>query len=109
MAAGQHPLAVVKKPLPLKKKPRWKKKLLRRKKKQPPLKKKLLLKNQKRKLAECIEAGAIDFLQLVRLGLRGAEHPWIRDSLRVADELLRSDTPQGPVWHRYTGDGYGDA
>jgi glucoamylase len=58
--------------------------------------------------APASEQVALDFLQLVRLGLRGAEHPWIRDSLRVADELLRSDTPQGPVWHRYTGDGYGE-
>lgn len=26
----------------------------------------------------------------------------------MADALLRSDTPQGPVWHRYNGDGYGE-
>ena len=29
-------------------------------------------------------------------------------SLAVADALLRTDTPSGPVWHRYTGDGYGE-
>jgi glucoamylase len=54
------------------------------------------------------EQVALGFLQLVRLGLRDPHHPWIEDSLRVADTLLRSDTPRGPVWHRYTGDGYGE-
>jgi glucoamylase len=54
------------------------------------------------------EQVALDFLQLVRLGLRRADDPLIRDSVRLADALLRSDTPAGPVWHRYTGDGYGE-
>jgi glucoamylase len=47
-------------------------------------------------------------LQLVRLGLRSADDPTIRASLRVIDGLLKSDTPNGPVWHRYAGDGYGE-
>jgi glucoamylase len=50
----------------------------------------------------------VDFLQLVRLGLRRADDPLIRDSLKLADALLRTDTPSGPVWHRYNGDGYGE-
>ncbi|MBT9568456.1 MAG: glycosyl hydrolase [Thiobacillus sp.] len=50
----------------------------------------------------------VDFLQLVRLGVRPADDPLIVDSLRLADALLRSETPNGPVWHRYTGDGYGE-
>jgi glucoamylase len=54
------------------------------------------------------EQVALDFLQLVRLGLRRADDPLIRDSVRLADALLRSDTPSGPVWHRYTNDGYGE-
>jgi glucoamylase len=45
---------------------------------------------------------------LVRLGLRRADEPLIRDSVKLADALLRSDTPSGLVWHRYTGDGYGE-
>ncbi len=49
-----------------------------------------------------------EFLQLVRLGLRGADDPVIRDSVKVADALLRVDTPNGPAWHRYNGDGYGE-
>ncbi len=51
---------------------------------------------------------ATDFLQLVRYGLRRAEDPHIIDSLRVVDQLLKTDTPNGPVWHRYNGDGYGE-
>lgn len=54
------------------------------------------------------EQVALDFLQLVRLGLRRSDDPLIRDSVRLADALLRSETPSGPVWHRYTNDGYGE-
>jgi glucoamylase len=49
-----------------------------------------------------------DFLQLVRYGLRRADDPLILDSLKVVDQLLKTDTPNGPVWHRYNGDGYGE-
>jgi glucoamylase len=54
------------------------------------------------------EEVSIDFLQLVRFGLRGADDPAIRDSIAVADALLKADTPNGPAWHRYNGDGYGE-
>jgi glucoamylase len=49
-----------------------------------------------------------DFLQLVRFGLRRADDPSIRDSVKVIDRLLKTDTPSGPVWHRYNDDGYGE-
>jgi glucoamylase len=49
-----------------------------------------------------------DFLALVRFGLRRADDPRILSTLTVADALLRADTPSGPVWHRYSGDGYGE-
>jgi glucoamylase len=49
-----------------------------------------------------------DFLQLVRYGLRQANDPFIRDSLKVIDGLLKTETPSGPVWHRYDDDGYGE-
>jgi len=49
-----------------------------------------------------------DFLQLVRYGLRRADDPFILDSLKVIDGLLKIDTPNGPVWHRYDDDGYGE-
>ncbi|MGH7118281.1 MAG: glycoside hydrolase family 15 protein [Acetobacteraceae bacterium] len=54
------------------------------------------------------EEVAIDFLQLVRFGLRSADDPLIRDSVTVADALLKVETPNGPCWHRYNGDGYGE-
>jgi glucoamylase len=49
-----------------------------------------------------------EFLQLVRFGLRAAHDPLIRASLRLVDALLKTDTPNGPVWHRYLGDSYGE-
>lgn len=49
-----------------------------------------------------------DFLQLVRFGLRQPDDPWIANSIRVADALLKVETPNGPTWHRYNGDGYGE-
>ncbi len=54
------------------------------------------------------EQVGVDFLQLVRFGLRKADDPYILGSVRVADALLKVDTPAGPSWHRYTGDGYGE-
>jgi glucoamylase len=54
------------------------------------------------------EVVSIDFLQLVRFGLRSADDPAIRDTIAVTDALLKVDTPNGPVWHRYNGDGYGE-
>ncbi|MBM9400188.1 hypothetical protein JUN65_01090 [Gluconacetobacter azotocaptans] len=50
----------------------------------------------------------IDALALVRFGLRAANDPRILDTLKVVDHLTRVDLPQGPVWHRYNGDGYGE-
>ncbi len=58
-------------------------------------------------LAAAAQVG-VDFLQLVRLGLRRADDPLILDSLKLVDALLKTDTPSGPVWHRYNGDGYGE-
>ncbi len=51
---------------------------------------------------------ATDFLQLVRYGLRRPDDPCILNSVEAIDALLRTDTPSGPVWHRYNGDGYGE-
>ena len=49
-----------------------------------------------------------DFLALVRFGLRRPDDPRIVSTLAVTDSLLRTETPNGPIWHRYTGDGYGE-
>jgi glucoamylase len=48
-----------------------------------------------------------DFLHLVRLGIRAADNPIVRDSIEVVDHLLKCDLPQGPGWRRYNHDGYG--
>lgn len=49
-----------------------------------------------------------DALALVRFGLRAPDDPRIRNTIAVIDATLRSDTATGPVWHRYTEDGYGE-
>jgi glucoamylase len=50
----------------------------------------------------------VDFLQLVRYGLREPDAPLVRGTLKLVDELLRLELPQGPCWYRYSGDGYGE-
>jgi glucoamylase len=49
-----------------------------------------------------------DALALVRFGLRAADDPRILDTVTVIDHLTRVELPQGPVWHRYNNDGYGE-
>jgi glucoamylase len=48
-----------------------------------------------------------DFLHLVRLGIRAADDPLVRDSIAVIDHILKVELPQGPGWRRYNHDGYG--
>jgi glucoamylase len=50
-----------------------------------------------------------DALALVRFGLRAASDPRIVNTLTVIDATLKTETNSGPVWHRYTHDGYGEA
>jgi glucoamylase len=54
---------------------------------------------------DVIDAG---FLELTRLGMFRADDPDVARSLPVVDAAIRSDTVNGPGWHRYNGDGYGD-
>ncbi len=49
-----------------------------------------------------------DALALVRFGLRSANDPRIVNTVKVIDHFLKVDAPQGPCWHRYTDDGYGE-
>ena len=49
-----------------------------------------------------------DALALVRFGLRKADDPRILGTVALIDKLLKVDTPNGPAWHRYNGDGYGE-
>lgn len=53
---------------------------------------------------EIVDGG---FLELVRYGIRRAGDPLFEDSLKVADRVLKVETPQGPCWRRYNHDGYG--
>ena len=48
------------------------------------------------------------FLNLVRFGLRPADDPAITNTLEVVDDKLKVDTPNGPFWHRFNHDGYGE-
>jgi glucoamylase len=50
----------------------------------------------------------LEFLYLVRTGLRRAHDPRIVDSVHLIDSLLRVETPSGPSFRRYNGDGYGE-
>ena len=47
------------------------------------------------------------FLELVRYGIRSPKDPNIVATIRVIDAVIKTDTPQGPTWHRYNHDGYG--
>jgi glucoamylase len=49
-----------------------------------------------------------DALALVRFGLRTADDPRILTTIALIDSLLKVDTPAGPAWRRYNGDGYGE-
>ena len=53
---------------------------------------------------DVVDAG---FLELVRYGVRRADHPVMIDSLKVIDHVLKVDAPAGPCWRRYNHDGYG--
>jgi glucoamylase len=67
--------------------------------------------NVKNRGGDWVEASALvgmEFLYLVRLGLRKADDPRILDSLKVAEAVLAVETPQGIAYRRYNGDGYGE-
>ncbi|HZQ20341.1 MAG TPA: glucan 1,4-alpha-glucosidase [Terriglobales bacterium] len=49
-----------------------------------------------------------DALALVRFGLRAPNDPKILNTIKVVDALLKVKLPQGPCWHRYNDDGYGE-
>ena len=54
---------------------------------------------------EVVDAG---FLELVRLGIKPPDDPFIVRSLEVVDTVIRIQTPHGPAWYRYNHDGYGE-
>src|SRR5580658_992570 len=48
------------------------------------------------------------FLELVRLGIKSPAAADITNTLSVVDSELEVQTPEGPIWHRYDFDGYGE-
>jgi glucoamylase len=51
---------------------------------------------------------SLDALAFVRFGLRAPDDPRILNTVKVIDATLKVDTPRGPAWRRYQGDGYGE-
>jgi glucoamylase len=48
------------------------------------------------------------FLELVRLGIKSATATDITNTITAVDDELKVTTPEGPIWHRYDFDGYGE-
>jgi glucoamylase len=49
-----------------------------------------------------------DVWGLVRYGLRSPGDERVRKTTAAIDATLKTETPAGPVWHRYNEDGYGE-
>jgi glucoamylase len=54
------------------------------------------------------EVVAVDALSLVRFGLRRPDDPRVLNTVRAIDALLMTETERGPVWHRFSGDRFGE-
>ncbi len=54
---------------------------------------------------EIVDGG---FLELVRLGIKRANDPFVLQSLAVVDRLIKVATPAGSAWYRYNHDAYGE-
>jgi glucoamylase len=54
------------------------------------------------------EVVAVDALSLVRFGLRRPDDPRVVNTVRAIDALLMTETERGPIWHRYSGDRFGE-
>jgi glucoamylase len=48
------------------------------------------------------------YLELVRLGVTAPTTTEIASTIPVVDSELEVSTPEGPIWHRYNFDGYGE-
>ncbi len=55
--------------------------------------------------SEIVDAG---FLELVRFGIKSPDDPLILKSVKVIDQVLRVNTPNGEGFYRYNHDGYGE-
>ncbi len=68
----------------------------------------IMLKNRQGQTIAAHDLISTGFFYLARLGLRKADDPHIKNSLKVAEALLEAETPSGPGFHRYNEDGYGE-
>ncbi len=66
------------------------------------------LKNRGRVVVAARDLLGLEYVYLVRLGLRAANDPRIADTTRLVDALLRVQTPTGAFYRRYNEDGYGE-
>lgn len=71
---------------------------------------KLTLKNRTDGQGErrAVDITGPDALSLVRFGLRAAGDPRMLDTVKAVDATTRKELSNGPVWHRYIDDGYGE-
>ncbi len=63
---------------------------------------------KKERLRPAVDIVSPDALALVRFGLRHPDDPKIRNTIKIIDATLKTETSTGPVWRRYTLDGYGE-
>ncbi|WP_417310420.1 glycoside hydrolase family 15 protein [Devosia sp.] len=68
----------------------------------------IMVRNVENGMRPADEMIGTEFLFLVRTGLRQPDDPKILNTVRLVDRLLRVDTPNGPGYRRYNGDGYGE-
>ncbi|PZA06669.1 MULTISPECIES: glycoside hydrolase family 15 protein [unclassified Meiothermus] len=68
----------------------------------------IVLANRQGEALSARELLGLEFLYLVRLGLRSPEDPRIRETVRLVEALLRVELPTGIFYHRYNEDGYGE-
>jgi len=66
------------------------------------------LKNRAGESVRARDLLGLEFLYLVRLGLRAPDDRRIRDTVKLVDDLLRVNTPTGVFYRRYNEDGYGE-
>jgi glucoamylase len=66
------------------------------------------LRNRSGESVPAAELIGMEYLYLVRLGLRSANDPRVLSTLKITEGLLRVETPYGIAYHRYNGDGYGE-
>jgi glucoamylase len=66
------------------------------------------LRNRLNESLPATEIIGMEYLYLVRLGLRAADDPRVQSTLKITEGILKVETPQGVAYHRYNGDGYGE-